>query len=111
MDDLNIFAFTTPGAHYPEYISINRRDEELYVTVRSPRQPDGSEGSTATMRLPYDQLDGLIRSLMGARPANIYGSGDKSARKHIPTNAPAHSVATSHLEKAQQGNLRKPHHR
>lgn len=93
MDDRNIFAFTAPGANLPEYVSINRRDEEIYITIRAP-----SGGPTAEMRLPYDQLDGLIRALRGARPANIYGSGDRSAFRHIP---PAHPVPTDSIEKAR----------
>jgi hypothetical protein len=74
MDNRNIFAFTAPGSNFPEYVSINRRDEEIYITVRSP-----SGGHTAEMRLPYDQLDDLIRALRGAGPANLYGSGDNAA--------------------------------
>lgn len=79
MDDRNIFAYTAPGANLPEYVSINRRNEELYITVRAP-----NGGPTAEMWLPYGELDDLIRALRGARPANIYASGDKSARKYIP---------------------------
>lgn len=79
MYDRNIFAYTAPGSTYPEYVSINRRGEEIYIAVRSP---DG--GPTAEMRLPYAELDGLIRCLRLSRPANLYGSGDKTAFKHIP---------------------------
>jgi hypothetical protein len=102
VDNRNIFAFTAIVYEglYPEYLSINRRDEEIYITVRSP-----SGGPTAEMRLPYDQLDELIRALRGARPANLYGSGDNAAWKHIqrrqPTDAPSHPVATDGLEKAR----------
>lgn len=107
MNDRNIFAFTAPGSDFPEYVSINRRAEEIYITVRSP-----SGGPTAEMRLPYDQLDDLIRALRGSRPANLYGSGDNAAWKHIqrrqPTDAPAFPVPTSHLEKAQMKTKRKP---
>lgn len=83
MDDRNIFAYTAPGANYPEYVSVNRRSEEIYITVRSPAK-EGAEGATAEMRLPYTELDDLIRALRGNRPANLFGSGDKDARKHIP---------------------------
>jgi len=109
MDNRNIFAFTATQYEglYPEYISINRRDEEIYIAVRSP-----SGGPTAEARLPYDQLDGLIQALRGARPANLYGSGDNAAWKHIqrrqPTDAPSHSVPTSDLEKAQMKRPRVP---
>jgi hypothetical protein len=104
MNDRNIFAFTAPGSNYPEYVSINRRDEEIYITVRAP-----NGGPTAEMRLPYDQLDELIRALRGARPANLYGSGDKTALRHIPkvTNVPAFPVPTDSIEKAAM--KRKPH--
>lgn len=107
MDDRNIFAYTAPGSNFPEYVSINRRNEEIYITVRSP-----GGGHTAEMRLPYDQLDELIRALRGARPANLYGSGDNAAWKHIqrrqPTDAPSFPVPTSDLEKAQMKIKRKP---
>lgn len=105
MDDRNIFAYTAPGADWPDYLSINRKDEIIVVTVRGNRG-----GDLAEMTLPYDQLDSLIRALRGARPANIYGSGDKTAFRHIPrvTDAPAFPVPTSHLEKAQMKIKRKP---
>lgn len=83
MDDRNIFAYTAPGSDFPEYVSINRRNEQIVITVRS----HGLSGP-AEMTLPYEQLDGLIRALRGARPANLFASGDKAARRHIP---PAHS--------------------
>lgn len=107
MDNRNIFAFTAIKYEglYPEYVSINRRDEEIYIAVRSP-----NGGPTAEMRLPYDQMDELIRSLRGARPANLYGSGDNEAWKHIPkraTDAPAFPVPTDGLEKAK---MKRPRH-
>jgi hypothetical protein len=107
VDDRNIFAYTAPGSNFPEYVSINRRGEKIYITVRAP-----SGGPTAEMHLPYDHLDELIRSLRGGRPANLYGSGDDAARKHIqgrqPTDAPAFPVPTDSLEQAAFKRPRRP---
>lgn len=69
MKDRNIFAYTAPGADFPEYLSINRRDEKIVVTVRS----HGLSGP-AEMTLPQDKLDELIHALKGARINPLLGS-------------------------------------
>lgn len=48
----NIFAHTKTDGAYPAYISVNEtRDGQISITVRSTRQPDGREGSCATIHL------------------------------------------------------------
>jgi hypothetical protein len=71
MKDRNIFAFTEPGADYPGFISINRKDGEIVVTVRSK----GNGGNKqAELTLPQDKLDELIYSLRSARINPLVGS-------------------------------------
>lgn len=98
MKDRNIFAYTAPGGPYPEYVSINRVDGEIYISVRSP---DG--GPTAKMRLPADRLDEMIYALRGARPTNLRaGSVVSTATKiewqcaHCKEWVPASYTAHSH---------------
>lgn len=64
----NIFAYTAPGAALPEYISVNYRDGEIVVTVRSKERPD----VTSDITLPRDQAKELYRALL---------------REVMPTNA------------------------
>jgi hypothetical protein len=61
----NMFAYTAPGADYPEYISVNRRqgDGMIEITVRSPKKADGSCGDTASIVLHRGQLGGLFYAL------------------------------------------------
>lgn len=74
MIDRNIFAYTEPGADYPGFISINRRDGEIVVTVRA----QGNGGNKqAELTLPQEKLDELIYSLRGARVNPLRGSGVK----------------------------------
>jgi len=74
MKDRNIFAHTAPGSNFPEYLSINRRNEQIVVTVRT------TNGPTAEMMLPDNKLDELIYALRGARPANLFGSASSPTR-------------------------------
>jgi hypothetical protein len=77
MKDRNIFAYTAPGADFPEFISINRKDGQIVVTVRS----QGAGGNKmAEMTLPQEHLDELIYSLRGARINPLLGSGDREPR-------------------------------
>lgn len=48
---MNIFAYTAPGADYPEYVSVNRRETGVEITVRSPKKYGGT---TTTILLPPD---------------------------------------------------------
>lgn len=71
MKDRNIFAYTAPGADFPEFISINRKDGRIEITVRS----QGNGGNQmALMVLPQDKLDELIYALRGARINPLRGS-------------------------------------
>jgi hypothetical protein len=69
MKDRCIFAYTAPGADFPDYLSINRKDEKIVVTVRG-----GRGGDIAEMVLPQDELDKLIYALRGARINPLIGS-------------------------------------
>jgi hypothetical protein len=63
----NIHAYTAAGASYPEFISINQAVHDGYsITVRSPRQEDGSEGRQATINLDSDQLRRLALAVLEA---------------------------------------------
>ena len=61
----NLFAYTAPGASYPEYISVNRRksDGMIEITVRSAAKADGSCGDTGVIVLHRGQLGGLFNAL------------------------------------------------
>jgi hypothetical protein len=77
MNDRNIFAYTAPGADFPEFLSINRKDGRIEITVRS--QGSGGE-KMGLMVLPQDKLDELIYALRGARINPLIGSGDREPR-------------------------------
>lgn len=95
MRDRNIFAYTAPGSDYPDYLSINRKDERIVVTVRGNRG-----GDLAEMALPQEELDKLIYALRGARINPLLGSGDLPLRRPT-TNAPPFPVPTDSIEKAR----------
>ena len=95
MKDRNIFAYTAPGSDFPDYLSINRRDERIVVTVRGNRG-----GDLAEMILPQEELDKLIYALRGARISPLFGSGALPERRRN-TDAPAFPVPTDSLEKAK----------
>lgn len=66
----NVFAYTAPGALYPEYVSINETDGKLQLTVRSPFKPAGAgpipwdrPGDVACATVPWEFLPGLIERL------------------------------------------------
>lgn len=59
MQQRNIFAYTPPGAALPPYISVNERNGEIVVTVRS----QGAE-SPSEIKLPRDQAKELYRALL-----------------------------------------------
>lgn len=69
MRDRNIFAYTEPGTTYPDYLSINRRDGEIFISVRG-----NQGGDLAEMKLPQEELDKLIYALRGARINPLLGS-------------------------------------
>ena len=69
MKDRCIFAYTAPGSDFPDYISINRRDERIVISVRGCRGHHNAE-----MVLPQEELDNLIYALRGARINPLVGS-------------------------------------
>jgi hypothetical protein len=102
MKDRNIFAYTAPGSDFPDYISINRKDERIVITVRG-----GRGGDLAEMVLPQEEIDRLIYALRGARINPLLGSGDLPRRRPY-TDAPAFPVPTDSLEKAAFKRPRRP---
>lgn len=70
MKDRIIFSYTAPGSVYPDYLSINRKDENIVVTVRSYNGI-----GLAEIILPQEELDWLIYALRGARINPLRGSG------------------------------------
>lgn len=64
MPSPNIFAWTAPpGAAYPEYISINDRDGNVEITVRSP-SVGARCGDVGCIVLPPEEVDRLTLRLM-----------------------------------------------
>lgn len=66
----NIFAFTAPGAEYPEYLSINDVDGKVEITVRGPRKPPTEDrpyvqcGDCGCMTIPRSELIALATALL-----------------------------------------------
>lgn len=56
MDKKNLAAYTPPGGYYPPYLSINRRGDQIEVTVRGAANPDGSCGPAADISMSIDQF-------------------------------------------------------
>jgi hypothetical protein len=50
----NLFAWTAPGSNYPPFVSINRKGDEIYVTVRATPPTKGACGDTITVLTPAD---------------------------------------------------------
>jgi hypothetical protein len=68
-EGMNIFAYTDQTPTYPEYLSINVRNGNVEVSVRSPARPPTElspwpdTGDLAKMTLPDDQIQPLIDQL------------------------------------------------
>lgn len=61
----NIFAYTAPGANYPEFLSINLVEGgSVELTVRSPAK-DGVCGNAATVTLSPKEFYQLASRLYG----------------------------------------------
>ena len=56
MSQVNIYAYTAPGADFPEYVSVNRVAGGVEITVRSPK---GQGGHTSTVRLSFEEYAGF----------------------------------------------------
>jgi len=59
----NIFAYTSPEAIYPAFVSLNERDGFASLTVRGPRKEDGSSGDTIEVPVPRAELLKLFDAL------------------------------------------------
>jgi hypothetical protein len=65
----NVFAYTAEGALYPEYISVDRREDgNITVTVRGPKVRQVGDkyfvpGQTVAMTLPPEWLRDLTKAL------------------------------------------------
>lgn len=57
----NIYAYTAPGANFPEFISINDNDGKVEVTVRGPS--GDAQAPTVLAELPKDEVPSLIEAL------------------------------------------------
>jgi hypothetical protein len=67
----NIFAWTAPGAHYPEFVSINEQDDgSITIDVRGPKRPPDKDhpyeqcGETVRMTLPTREVANMARALV-----------------------------------------------
>lgn len=59
----NIFAYTAPGADFPEYVSINERNGKIVLTAR-----DRGAANLADVELPREKIADLIQSLLTLPP-------------------------------------------
>lgn len=59
----NLYAYTSPSASYPEYISVNTREGKIAITVRSPAKEDGSVGNLAEIVLTPEQAAEMVLAL------------------------------------------------
>ena len=48
----NIFAWTAPGGHYPEFVSFNERDGKITLDARGSVDAEGRCGTTIQIELP-----------------------------------------------------------
>jgi hypothetical protein len=68
MKDRNIFAYTAPGADFPEYLSINRRDDEIVMTVRT--KGAGEEAKA----VPKRRATRCNVAVLNSRPCRLNGA-------------------------------------
>ena len=61
---MNLYAYTTPGSNYPEFISVNMRGEEVEILVRTAAWGDGTCGNVASIRLSKKQALDLSAALL-----------------------------------------------
>lgn len=61
----NIYAYTAPGANYPEYVSINTGfddESKIEITLRGQAK-DGECGRTVAVSLTFGEFERLARTL------------------------------------------------
>lgn len=70
-----LFAWTAPGANYPEYLAVDSQDGKIQFHVRSPVREANTytnsasfalPGLSGTLTLPKDQIPALIKALSEA---------------------------------------------
>lgn len=62
----NLAAFTAFNCDYPAYVSINTAsDGSVVISVRSPKNDDGSCGTYAALRLTDCQFLSLMTDALG----------------------------------------------
>lgn len=59
----NKFAYTSPEAIYPAFVSLNERDGVMVLTVRGPRKDNGDCGETVDVPIPRTELMRLYEAL------------------------------------------------
>lgn len=59
----NKFAYTSPEAIYPEFVSLNESGGFYTLTVRGQRQENGDCGATVDVPMPAAELDRLREAL------------------------------------------------
>lgn len=59
----NLFAYTSPGVNYPEFISVNKVGDEVEFLVRTAAWGDGTCGSVSSIRLNAKQVAELSEAL------------------------------------------------
>ena len=75
----NLYAYTSPAASYPEYISVNTREGKVAITVRSPAKEDGSVGNLAEILLTQEQAAELANALAVEKQAESEPAKNKTA--------------------------------
>lgn len=72
---MTVYAYTAPGATYPEYINVSLDGDHVVFSVRSAPSLDVMQsdnpplavcGSTSVIRLPIDKADALVSDLSSA---------------------------------------------
>ena len=59
----NIYAYTSPEAVYPDFVSLNMRDGFPVLSVRGPRKENGDCGETVEVRLSHNEMRRLFDTL------------------------------------------------
>lgn len=71
----NLYAFTATNSIYPEFISINKKEDgKVYISVRSPKKFDSEkgyevQGDIAEIELPQAEINKMIEALNNDYPA------------------------------------------
>ena len=64
MRDKNLFAYTAPGAGFPEFVSVNLVEDGTKVSITVRSKPEGDEpGSQAEIRLALNDYEQMRRRL------------------------------------------------